>query len=47
MEGYQLFQEKVHPLLIPGGVVYAQNLLHQLRIALEAPYNWRKRAFFS
>ena len=33
-EGYQLFQEKVHPLLVPGGVMYSQNLLHQLRLAM-------------
>ena len=35
LEGYQVFQEKVHPYLIPGGVVYAQNLIHQLRLAVE------------
>ncbi|GAA6061836.1 hypothetical protein JCM10212_000753 [Sporobolomyces blumeae] len=42
LEGYQLFQEKVHPLLVPGGVVYAQNVLHQLQLALESPTSWRK-----
>ena len=25
----------MHPYLIPGGVVYAQNLIHQLRLAVE------------
>ncbi|KAI5475392.1 hypothetical protein MNV49_001460 [Pseudohyphozyma bogoriensis] len=33
-EGYQVFQEKVHPLAVPGGVLYAQGLMHQLRLAL-------------
>ncbi|BGP13814.1 hypothetical protein JCM10213v2_001752 [Rhodosporidiobolus nylandii] len=42
LEGYQLFQEKVHPLLVPGGVVYAHNLLHQLRLALESRTSWRR-----
>lgn len=40
LEGYQLFQEKVHPLLIPGGVMYAQNLVHQLRLAVEERRTW-------
>ncbi|KAM0754165.1 hypothetical protein T439DRAFT_298654 [Meredithblackwellia eburnea MCA 4105] len=34
LEGYQLFQEKVHPLLLPGGVMYGTNLMHQLKLAL-------------
>ncbi|GAA6057461.1 hypothetical protein JCM3770_000774 [Rhodotorula araucariae] len=42
LEGYQLFQEKVHPLLVPGGVVYAHNLVHQLRLALESRQSWRR-----
>ncbi|GAA5888712.1 hypothetical protein JCM16303_003062 [Sporobolomyces ruberrimus] len=42
LEGYQLFQEKVHPLMIPGGVIYAQNLIHQLRLALESKSSWRR-----
>mgnify|MGYP007026580204 CR=1 FL=1 len=42
LEGYQLFQEKVHPLLVPGGVVYAHNLVHQLRLALESRKSWRR-----
>ncbi|GAA5899014.1 hypothetical protein JCM5296_006986 [Sporobolomyces johnsonii] len=42
LEGYQLFQEKVHPLLVPGGVVYAHNLVHQLRLALESRTSWRR-----
>jgi len=42
LEGYQLFQEKVHPLLVPGGVVYAQNLVHQLRLAVEGRTSWRR-----
>ncbi|GAA5848454.1 hypothetical protein JCM8547_004518 [Rhodosporidiobolus lusitaniae] len=42
LEGYQYFQEKVHPLLVPGGVVYAHNLVHQLRLALESRESWRK-----
>ncbi|GAA6016916.1 hypothetical protein JCM11491_006912 [Sporobolomyces phaffii] len=42
LEGYQLFQEKVHPLMIPGGVIYAQNIIHQLRLALESKTNWRR-----
>ncbi|KAM0792366.1 hypothetical protein ACM66B_005046 [Microbotryomycetes sp. NB124-2] len=41
LEGYQAFQEKVHPLLIPGGCMYAQNLLYQLDLALRAPYRQR------
>lgn len=45
LEGYQLFQEKVHPLLVPGGVVYAQNLVHQLRLALESKDSWRRGWF--
>ncbi|SCZ95902.1 BZ3500_MvSof-1268-A1-R1_Chr8-1g09872 [Microbotryum saponariae] len=43
LEGYQHFQEKVHPVLIPGGVMYAQNLIHQLGLALNDPRNWRNR----
>ncbi|GAA5837631.1 hypothetical protein JCM9279_006812 [Rhodotorula babjevae] len=42
LEGYQLFQEKVHPLLVPGGVVYAHNIVHQLRLALESRTSWRR-----
>lgn len=42
LEGYQLFQEKVHPLLVPGGVVYAHNLVHQLRLALGSRKSWRR-----
>jgi len=42
LEGYQLFQERVHPMLVPGGVMYAQNVMHQLRVAMESPTNWRK-----
>ncbi|GAA5896420.1 hypothetical protein JCM8208_001870 [Rhodotorula glutinis] len=42
LEGYQLFQEKVHPLLVPGGVVYAHNIVHQLRLALESRKSWRR-----
>ncbi|GAA6004584.1 hypothetical protein JCM10207_000946 [Rhodosporidiobolus poonsookiae] len=42
LEGYQYFQEKVHPLLVPGGVVYAHNVLHQLRLALESKASWRR-----
>ena len=45
LEGYQLFQEKVHPLLVPGGVVYAQNLMHQLRLAVEGGTSWRRGWF--
>ncbi|KDE06702.1 hypothetical protein MVLG_03048 [Microbotryum lychnidis-dioicae p1A1 Lamole] len=43
LEGYQHFQEKVHPVLIPGGVMYAQNLIHQLELALNDPRNWRNQ----
>ncbi|KAK4058792.1 hypothetical protein OIO90_000238 [Microbotryomycetes sp. JL221] len=42
LEGYQAFQEKVHPLLIPGGCMYAQNLMYQLDLALRAPYRQPK-----
>ncbi|POY74320.1 hypothetical protein BMF94_2514 [Rhodotorula taiwanensis] len=42
LEGYQAFQEKVHPLLVPGGIVYAHNLVNQLRIALESKDSWRR-----
>ncbi|GEM09586.1 hypothetical protein Rt10032_c08g3603 [Rhodotorula toruloides] len=42
LEGYQFFQEKVHPLLVPGGVTYAHNLVHQLRLALESRTSWRR-----
>ncbi|GAA5989331.1 hypothetical protein JCM10908_001261 [Rhodotorula pacifica] len=42
LEGYQAFQEKVHPLLVPGGIVYAHNLVNQLRMALESKTSWRR-----
>jgi hypothetical protein len=41
-EGYQIFQNSVHPHLVPGGVIYAQNLLHQLRLSLEGNKSTKK-----
>lgn len=46
LEGYQAFQEKVHPLLVPGGIVYAHNLVNQLRMALESRTSWRRGWFW-
>ena len=43
-EGYQAFQEHVHPYKLPAGVLYAQNLLHQLRIAVEEKERSRWRS---
>lgn len=47
IEGYQFFQEKVHPLMVPGGVMYAQSLVHQLRIAMDARRQWRVKDLLS
>ncbi|SCV67021.1 BQ2448_5667 [Microbotryum intermedium] len=47
LEGYQHFQEKVHPVLIPGGVMYAQNLIHQLGLALSDPRKRRNQKWTS
>ncbi|BGP53983.1 hypothetical protein JCM8202v2_001555 [Rhodotorula sphaerocarpa] len=46
LEGYQAFQEKVHPLLVPGGIVYAHNLVNQLRMALGSRDSWRRGWFW-
>lgn len=40
-EGYQVFQDHVHPHMNPGGVLYATNLLNQLRIAVEQKDSWQ------
>ena len=36
-EGYQKYQDKVHPYLNPGGILMTQALLHQLHLAKTTP----------
>ncbi|GAA5942371.1 hypothetical protein JCM3775_003238 [Rhodotorula graminis] len=42
VEGYQFLQDGEHLSLNPGGVVYAQAVVHQLRLALERRTSWRR-----
>ncbi|TNY20389.1 hypothetical protein DMC30DRAFT_397836 [Rhodotorula diobovata] len=42
IEGYQSLEEDGCLALNPAGVVYAQALVHQLRLALESPSSWRR-----
>ncbi|GAA5908568.1 hypothetical protein JCM8208_002668 [Rhodotorula glutinis] len=42
VEGYQFLQDGEHLSLNPAGVVYAQAVVHQLRLALERRSSWRR-----
>ncbi|WAQ90718.1 hypothetical protein PtA15_13A117 [Puccinia triticina] len=39
-EGYQKFQDKVHPLKVPGGVLMNQALLHHVWMESIGRHNW-------
>ena len=44
-EGFQRYQDKVHPLLYPGGVVMANGIMHQCYLAKHGPlYNTNPNA---
>ncbi|BGP51735.1 hypothetical protein JCM10450v2_007685 [Rhodotorula kratochvilovae] len=42
IEGYQTLQTGGRLDLLPAGVVYAQGILHELRLALESRRSWRR-----
>ncbi|GAA5850473.1 hypothetical protein JCM9279_001427 [Rhodotorula babjevae] len=42
VEGYQFLHDDEHLSLNPAGVVYAQGILHHLRLALERRSSWRR-----
>jgi hypothetical protein len=40
-EGWQSHQQMVHPLLYPGGPVFAQALIHHIWMESQGRENWR------